>query len=88
MIRKFLLMVHPVEDVDFLNETEIKFQFLDRLSITDSGWCDVGSNAVLLRMNELILFEAGDESDELLLKIKFGSRLLEHVEGINNNPAI
>jgi hypothetical protein len=85
-MKKFLVQVHPAEDVDFLNITEIKFHFLDRLSDTDSGWCDVGSNAVLLRMNELLLFEANKE-DELLLKIKFGNRITDYIEGIDN-PAI
>lgn len=82
-MKQFLLSILPEIDCDFLNSCNIHFDFMDRLSSTDSGWCDASSRCVILRENELILFTVNTEEEELLLNLKFGSRI-HKVETENN----
>lgn len=76
-MKQFLLSILPEVDCDFLNACEIPFKFLDRLSSTDSGWCDASTGCVILRENELILFTVNTDEEELLLNLRFGSRIAE-----------
>lgn len=77
-MKLFIVLVHPREDVDFLNSCKIPFEFCDRFSKSDSGWCDAGSGAVILMDKEQIMFTVDNTEDELILKLKFANRIKEH----------
>lgn len=63
--------------MDFLNSTDIHFDFLDRIGVNDSGWVDASTNAVILREKETILFHTRREIDVLALMLKFSGRIAE-----------
>lgn len=78
-MKQFLLVeLIPDDDVDFLNETSIVFDFLG--SKNDSGWCDGSTGARIVSKNDKILFSQVTTDSELLLKLKFGDRITEFVE--------
>ncbi len=77
-MKQFLLYIIPSTDSSFLNECKIPFVFLDRLSPSDTGWCDYATGKVILKENELILFSVDNLEEELFLKLTFGDRIREH----------
>lgn len=78
-MKSFLVSINAIEDVDFLNACDIPFDFMDRIGKSDSGWCDVGSNAIILMDKEMILFTVTNSEDELILKLKFINRIKEYI---------
>jgi hypothetical protein len=74
-MKQFILKyLDPNNDVDFLNETQIQFDFED--GDKDSGWCDMFTGARILTSNDVIIFQS-DEQDESMLKFRLGGRLVE-----------
>lgn len=72
-----LTNVEPENDVDFLNQTNIQFSFRNMTPLsTDSGWCDYTTGSRLLSTNDAIIFVAETSEDEVVLKLKFGDRLI------------
>lgn len=69
----------PINDVDFLNICDIPFDFMDKMSISDSGWCDGLTGMRILSVNDRLLFTIRGPDDEAVLRLKFGDRLIEIV---------
>ena len=71
-------------DIDFLNETTIKFEIFNSHGLApetqigyDSGWCDMSTGARIINKNDRALFKNVSEQEHTLLMLKFGSRILE-----------
>lgn len=74
-MRQFTLKyVDPNNDVDFLNNTSIRFDFED--GDIDTGWRDAFTGARILSSEDKIIFWVVDDQDESVLKFKFGERLV------------
>jgi hypothetical protein len=70
-------------DIDFLNETTIKFEIFDTHGLKpetqigfDSGWCDAVTGARIINKNDRAMFKSVSDSELTLLTLKFGDRLL------------
>jgi hypothetical protein len=70
-------------DIDFLNETTIKFEIFDTHGLKpetqigfDSGWCDASTGARIINKNDRAMFKSVSDSELTLLTLKFGDRLL------------
>lgn len=69
-------------DVDFLNSTSIPFEVESpSLGVPgyDSGWRDIFTGARILSKNDTIVFTVCNLEEELVLKLKFDSRLTARV---------
>ena len=71
-------------DINFLNETTIKFEIFDTHGLKpetkigyDSGWCDASTGARIIGKNDRAMFKNVSEPESTLLLLKFGNRLLE-----------
>jgi hypothetical protein len=71
-------------DINFLNETTIKFEIFDTHGLKpetqlgfDSGWCDASTGARIIGKNDRAMFKNVSEPESTLLLLKFGDRLLE-----------
>lgn len=77
------------DDIDFLNETTIKFVIFNSHGLApetqigyDSGWCDASTGARIINSNDRVLFKSVSASELTLLTLKFGDRLKELHDGI------
>lgn len=77
-MKQFLLKQLLVkEDVDFLNQCKIPFDFTDKWDNNDTGWCDASTGARILTERDCILFSPETKEDEITLLLKFGERIKE-----------
>jgi len=72
------------EDVEFLNTTSIDYYLNtpDRLSESDSGWCDYSTGGYIISKNDRVIFKNVSDIDLTFLTLKFGTRLKELHSGM------
>ena len=70
-------------DINFLNDTTIKFEIVDSHGLKpetqigfDSGWCDAITGARIINKNDRAIFKSVSDIELTLLTLKFGDRLL------------
>lgn len=69
------------DDIDFLNNTSIKFEVFDSHGLkseadyNDSGWCDAATGARIIGVNDRVAFLNPSPEDLTLLTIKYYNRL-------------
>lgn len=72
-------------DIDFINNSSMDIEIYNPdVTGNDSGWCDMTTGQRLVMHNDRAIFHNVREPDLLMLKLKFGNRIVELHDGMKS----
>lgn len=71
----FLPPPYTNDDIDWINNSELRFQIESPYDDGDSGWCDMGTGQQILTNKHKIYLYTFEAKEETWLSLKYDSRV-------------
>jgi hypothetical protein len=77
-MQTYYASILPYEDCDFLNECKIAHIITPKSEF--GHWYDCPTGAIIVAPGDTVAFKVDNREDELILKLKFGERLVSVID--------